>query len=78
MKKVVEVTIEEHLARTIQIEVPNELENENDREIYAFEKIHEMYKNGEIILDSDDYNGVTLCQIHDKETDTTCEWTDLI
>ena len=77
MKKIVNVTIEEHLAKTIQVEVPNELTDVIDREIYAMDKVKEMYRNQEIILTSDDFNGTTLVQTHDVESDIESEWTNL-
>ena len=39
---IVEITIEEHLSRTISVEVPSDLENEIDREIYAEEKVRDL------------------------------------
>lgn len=77
MKKIVDVLIEEHLVKTIQIEVPNELTDVIDREIYAMDKVKEMYRNQEIILTSDDFNGTTLVQTHDVESDIESEWTNL-
>lgn len=77
MKKIVDVLIEEHLVKTIQIEVPNELTDVIDREIYAIEKVKEMYQNQEIILTADDFNGTTLVQTHDVESDIESEWTNL-
>lgn len=74
---IVEITIEEHLSRTISVEVPSDLENEIDREIYAEEKVRDMYKNQEIVLDADDFNGTVLYQVHDVETDNTSEWSNL-
>ena len=73
---IVEITIEEHLSRTISVEVPSDLENEIDREIYAEEKVRDMYKNQEIVLDADDFNCTVLYQVHDVETDNTSEWSN--
>lgn len=74
---IVEITIEEHLSRTISVEVSSDFENEIDREIYAEEKVRDMYKNQEIVLDADDFNGTVLYQVHDVETDNTSEWSNL-
>lgn len=63
MKKV-KVNIEEHLNKEIYIDVPN---NVTELELYVEGKIVEMYKNGEIVLTPDDYNGVTLISIEDSE-----------
>ena len=76
-KSIVEITIEEHLSKTIKIEVPNNLENAIDRETYAYEKIKDMYQNEEIVLDSSNFNGTVLYQSHDINTDEYSEWTDL-
>lgn len=77
MKKIVDVMIEEHLVKTIQIEVPNELTDVIDREIYAMDKVKDMYLNQDIILTADDFNGTTLVQTHDVESDIESEWTNL-
>lgn len=63
MKKV-KINIEEHLNKEIIIEVPDNVE---DPEAYADEKVAQMYRNGEIVLTSDDYNGVTLMSVGDSE-----------
>lgn len=77
MKKFVEVSIEEHLTRTIKVQVPENL-SELDRIEYATDKVREMYyEKEEIVLNADDYNGTTLCQIHDIETDNYTDWTNL-
>ena len=41
------------------------------------DKVKEMYQNQEIILTADDFNGTTLVQIHDVESDIESEWTNL-
>ena len=64
MMKKIKVNIEEHLNKEIYIDVPN---NVAELELYAEGKIAEKYKNGEIVLTSDDYNGVTLISIEDSE-----------
>lgn len=63
MKKV-KVNIEEHLNKEIYIDIPEGIE---DPEAYAEEKVAKMYGNGELILDADDYNGITLISINDSE-----------
>lgn len=77
MAKFVDVMVEEHLVKTIRIEVPNELTDVIDREIYAMDKVKEMYKNQEIILTADDFNGTTLIQTHDFESDIDSEWINI-
>ena len=60
----VKVNLEEHLNKEIYIEVPNYIE---DIEDYVYKIVKGMYKNGEIVLTSNDYNGVTLMSIEDSE-----------
>lgn len=74
MSKVV-VFIEEHLCKEVEIDAPNELDTDEAME-YAEEKVKEMYKNEEIILTADDYNGNTLYLIkHEDGTET--DWIDM-
>ena len=60
----VKVNLEEHLNKEIYIEVPSYIE---DIEDYIYKIVKGMYKNGEIVLTSNDYNGVTLMSIEDSE-----------
>lgn len=60
----VKVNLEEHLNKEIYIEVPSYIE---DIEDYVYKIVKGMYKNGEIVLTSNDYNGVTLMSIEDSE-----------
>ena len=60
----VKVNLEEHLNKEIYIEVPSYIENIED---YVYKIVKGMYKNGEIVLTSNDYNGVTLMSIEDSE-----------
>lgn len=60
----VKVNLEEHLNKEIYIEVPSYVE---DIEDYVYKIVKGMYKNGEIVLTSNDYNGVTLMSIEDSE-----------
>lgn len=70
----VKVSIEEHLCKTIEIEVPDYLEDLAME--YAEDKAREMYKNEEIILTADDHNGVVLMQI-ELEDGTCTDWYDM-
>lgn len=63
MRKI-KVNIEEHLNKEIYIDIPD---NVTEPELYAEGRVMEMYKNGEIVLTSDDYNGTTLISIEDSE-----------
>ena len=58
------VNLEEHLNKEIYVEVPSYIE---DIEDYVYKIVKGMYKNGEIVLTSNDYNGVTLMSIEDSE-----------
>ena len=60
----VKINLEEHLNKEIYVEVPSYIE---DIEDYVYKIVKGMYKNGEIILTSNDYNGVTLMSIEDSE-----------
>ena len=60
----VKVNLEEYLNKEIYVEVPSYIE---DIEDYVYKIVKEMYKNGEIVLTSNDYNGVTLMSIEDSE-----------
>ena len=57
----VKVNLEEHLNKEIYVEVPSYIED------YVYKIVKGMYKNGEIVLTSNDYNGVTLMSIEDSE-----------
>lgn len=72
----VKVCIEEHLCKEIEIECPDDMEND-DRLNYAEEKVKEMYDNEEIVLTSDDYNGITLINAEDIETGASTEWHEI-
>ena len=68
----VKVTIEEHLTKEVEIEVPQSVIDDDDA--YAvIQKATEMYENGEIVLTSDDFSGVKLIAITDDEFGET-EW----
>ena len=60
----VKVNLEEHLNKEIYVEVPSYIE---DIEDYVYKIVKGMYKNGEIVLTSNDYNGVTMMSIEDSE-----------
>lgn len=75
MKKV-KVWIEETLCREIEIEVPDNLDLD-ERIYYAEEKAKEMYRDEDIVLTADDYNGITQMSLKDVETQTNTEWFDI-
>ena len=60
----VKVNLDEHLNKEIYVEVPSYIE---DIEDYVYKIVKGMYKNGEIVLTSNDYNGVTMMSIEDSE-----------
>lgn len=69
----VNVFIEEHLVRKTEIEVPDNL-SESERMGFAEDKAREMYRNGEIVLDADDFSGVRLMMVRDEETGHETSW----
>ena len=73
----VKVSIEEHLCRTIEIEVPSIFDDDEDGAMmYAEKKAKEMYHNKEIILDADDHNGIGFLEI-ELEDGTCTNWFDM-
>ena len=60
----VKVNLEEHLNKEIYVEVPSYIE---DIEDYVYKIVKEMYKNEEIVLTNNDYNGITMMSIEDSE-----------
>lgn len=68
----VNVFIEEHLVRKVEIEVPDDLSNDEKMDI-AEAKAKEMYKNEEIILNANDFNGTRLMMVQDEDGFET-EW----
>jgi hypothetical protein len=68
----VKVTIEEHLSKTVEVEISQEAFDEYDTEA-AIQKAMEMYLNEEIVLTSDDFNGTKLIAVTDDEFADT-EW----
>lgn len=70
----VKVTIEEHLSKTVEIEISQEAFDEYNTDA-AIQKAMEMYVNGEIVLTADDFNGTKLIAVTDDEFAET-EWTE--
>lgn len=68
----VKVTIEEHLSKTVEIEVSQEVFDNGDTDA-VISKAMEMYVNEEIVLTPDDFNGTKLIAITDEEFGET-EW----
>lgn len=65
--KKVNVFIEEHLCKCVEIEVPDGVE---DAMSYAEDKAREMYRNEEIVLTGDDKNGVRMMMVQDGDFET--------
>lgn len=68
----VNVSIEEHLCKTVTIEVPDNVEDALE---YAEEKAKEMYSNEEIVLTADDFNG-QRCMMAEDENGFATNWFD--
>ena len=66
-KQTVKVNIEEHLNKTLEIEIPDDIWNLDYLWDYIYTEVKRRYQNEEIVLDADDYNGVTLISIDDSE-----------
>ena len=71
----VKVYIEETLCREIEIDAPSEMDTDEAME-YAEDKVRDMYKNEEIILTADDYNGNALIMV-EHEDGTQTSWNDM-
>lgn len=69
----VEVYIEEHLVKKVEVEVPDTLTVDERMEV-AEKQVLRQYKNEEIILTADDANGVKLRMVKDLQTGTETEW----
>ena len=66
-KQTIKVNIEEHLNKAIEIEIPDDIWNLDYLWDYIYSEVKRRYQNEEIVLDADDYNGVTLISIDDSE-----------
>lgn len=74
MKKV-RVIVEEHYTKEIEIGIPNCIcENPDERLMLAENIVKEMYATGNIVMDKDDYNGVTSIMSEDMKTGLCCDW----
>ena len=73
MRKV-KVSIEETLCRTVEIDVPDDIKPGDEME-YGEAKAKEMYKNEEIVLSADDFNG-QRCMMVEDETGHSTSWFD--
>ena len=66
-KQTVKVNIEEHLNKAFELEIPDDICNLDYLWDYIYTEVKRRYQNEEIVLDADDYNGVTLISINDSE-----------
>lgn len=71
------ILIEEHLCKTVEVDVPDEIEDVYEQMEYATNKARDMYYDEEIVLGPEDHNGVTLYEVQTEYGDTLTEWTDL-
>ena len=77
MSKVV-VYIEETLCRGTEIDVPDELNLDEDDEMeYAENKVKEMYQNKEIVLSRDDDFTGQVCIMTKHENGMETSWKDI-
>ena len=68
----VKVTIEEHLSKTVEIEVPDKFIQERDT-VAILDLAALKYENKEIVLDLNDFNGTKLIAITDDKIETEFE-----
>lgn len=73
----VTVTLEEHLVKEVPVEIPDYIEDPNDRMMIAEEIVRNKYRNSEIVLDADNFSGVTLYSLKDEKTGEETEWCEL-
>ncbi len=76
MSQILEVSIEQHLCKTIKVEVPDGADLSSEEVMEAEQKVYDDFHNNKIILTSDDFNGVTLTSSRLEGGDAT-EWVDL-
>lgn len=72
----VKVFIEETLCREIEFDLPEDM-NVNERMEAADELARRAYKNNEIVLTADDFNGQAQIMVKDVESETETNWIDL-
>lgn len=72
MKRKATVVFEEHLVKQITIDIPDEVSEADELE-YAELKAKEMYKNQEIVLTADDFDGDALIEVSDSKGNCT-DW----
>ena len=76
MSQILEVSIEQHLCKTIKVKVPDGVSLTSKEVTEAEQKVYDDFHAGKIVLTSDDYNGVTLTSSCLEGGDAT-EWVDL-
>ena len=69
----VEVYIEEHLVRKVEVEVPDDL-NVHERMEIAEQQVLKAYHDEKIVLTADDANGTRLKMVKDIETGSETGW----
>jgi len=72
----VDVFIEETLCKKVNVWVPDDLTVEERME-YAEKEARKAYKNNQIVLTADDFNGQTQIMTRDVETGSETSWNDL-
>ena len=68
----IKVYVEEHLCRCIEVEIPDNV-FDIDAMDFAERKVRKMVKDEDIVLTADDYNGVRLYCVEDKDGNAT-DW----
>lgn len=75
MKKI-NVYIEEHLCKKVEIECPDNMTDDEAME-YAYEKVEKDYKDKKVELTKEDYSGITLMMAESQETGFATSWNEL-
>lgn len=75
MKKI-NVCIEEHLCKKVEIECPDSMTDDEAME-YAYEKVKMDYKDKKVELTKEDYSGITLMMAESQETGFATSWNEI-
>ena len=57
------VNIEETLSKTVEVEIPNSITDKEEAYLYAKQQVTQAYKNEEIVLTADNFDGFTKIEV---------------
>lgn len=72
----VDVFIEETLCKKVNVWVPDNL-TVDERMEYAEKEARKAYKNNQIVLTADDFNGQASIMVRDVESERETSWNNL-